>query len=301
MLKLKRNTSDVHFIFQKKTKGEQALHIVMIVILSIWSITFLIPLIWLFTQSVHHSPSYNIHLVLKGKFTLPEVWHFENYIDAFRRLEYNNTNFFGMLFNSVWFIFIGETWCIFWPVMVAYIFAKYNFPTKKPFHSVIIFTMIAPIMGSAGAYYKLIDAFHLYDSGPLFVMVTGVGGFGSGFLIYYGIFKGISWSYAESVFIDGGGNTTAFFSVMLPQAMPAISAMMITALIGYWNTYEQFLMYLPSYPTVATGLYSVSIQNTINRPIYYAGLIISIIPVLIIYACMAESMMKNLTIGGLKG
>ena len=60
-------------------------------------------------------------------------------------------------------------------------------------------------------------------------------------------------------------------------------------------------MYLPSWPTVATGLYSISIQNTIQKPLYYAGLIISIIPVFILYGLMAEKMMKNLSIGGLKG
>ena len=301
MLKMKRKVNDVNFVFQKKTKGETVLHIVMFIVFSIWCLTFLFPLLWLVVQSLHEKNGYWINIVLNGKFTMPEVWHFENYIDAFSMLELKDTNFFGMLFNSLWFIFLAETWCLFWPVMVGYIFAKYDFAGKGPFHALIIFTLTVPIMGTTGAMYKLITLMNLYDTGPLFVIVTGVGGFGSGFLVYLGIFKGISWSYAESVFIDGGGNTTAFFAVMLPQAMPAISAMMVSAMIAHWNEYYQFLMYLPSWPTVATGLYSLSIQNTIQKPIYYAGLVISIIPVLILYGFMAEKMMKNLSIGGLKG
>lgn len=302
----RKKVQDVNFIFQKKTKGEQALHIVMIVILSAWCLTFLFPLLWLLIQSLFDRNSYAIDLILYGKFSLPKVWHFENYLDAFSVLEVETggtkTNFFGMLFNSLWFIAIGETWCLLWPVMVGYIFSKYRFPGRSSLYAVVIFAITVPVIGASGAYYKLIDFFNLYDTGPLFVIITGLGGFESSMLIYYGIFKGISWSYAESVFIDGGGHTRAFFSVMLPQAMPAISAMMVTSLISLWNQYEQFIMYLPSFPTVATGLYYVSLStNDTPQVLYYSGLIISIVPVLIIYALMAEKMMKNLSIGGLKG
>ena len=186
--------------------------------------------------------------------------------------------------------------------MVGYIFSKYQFPGRSSLYAVIIFAITVPVIGASGAYYKLIDFFNLYDTGPLFVIITGLGGFESGMLIYYGIFKGISWSYAESVFIDGGGHTRAFFSVMLPQAMPAISAMMVTGVISAWNTYEQFMYYLPSTPPVALGLYYLSERaRRVGAPIYYAGLMMSCIPVLIIYALMADKMMKNLTIGGLKG
>ena len=84
--------------------------------------------------------------------------------------------------------------------------------------------------------------------------------------------------------------------------MPAISALMVSSLIAYWNEYYQFMIYLPSTPTVATGLYFISFTiDRFGKPLYYAGLIISMIPVLIIYAFMAEKMMTNLSIGGLKG
>jgi len=127
-------------------------------------------------------------------------------------------------------------------------------------------------------------------------------------LIFFGIFKGISWDYAEAVFVDGGGNFTAFLRVMLPQAMPAISAMMVSSFIMHWNEYSQFLLYMPSTPPVAAGLYKVKEFATRSdplgrggKPVYYAGLVMTMIPVLILYGIMAEKMMKNLSIGGLKG
>lgn len=300
--KWRKKVNDTNFIFMKKTPGEKVVHAVAFVFLAAWSLSYIIPLLWLVVQSFHDRNLYNLIRLREGAFAMPDVLQWKNYPDALSMMQYNNVQFVEMLFNSLWYIVIAETWCLFWPVLVGYIFAKYDFKGKGPFYAIIIFSLTIPIAGTTGAFYKLVDVLNLYDTGPIFVIVTGIGGFSSGFLIYYGIFKGISWSYAESVFIDGGGNLTAFLRVMLPQAMPAISAMMVSALIGYWNETYQFMMYLPSTPTVATGLYFISLTiDRFGKPLYYAGLIISMIPVLILYGFMAEKMMKNLSIGGLKG
>ncbi len=293
---------NVTFIFMKKTQGEKIIHAFVFLIFFAYSLTILIPLFWLLTQSFHDKSIYNIIVMKEGSFVIPQQWHFENYIDAFSLMEYNNVNFMGMMVNSLWYILIANTWCLFWPIIVAYMFAKYNFKGKEPFHALIIFTFMVPISGTTGAMIRLIDTFGIYDSGPMFVILTGVNGFTSSFLIYYAIFKGISWDYAESVFIDGGGNFTAFIHVMLPVAVPAIAALMIGSVIGQWNEYMQFMLYMPSTPPVAMGLYFISMTiDRFGKPLYYAGLVISMVPVLILYACMAESMMKNMTIGGLKG
>ena len=297
-----RKTKDTTFVFMKKSKGEKIVHAFVFVFFAIYALTLLTPLFWLIQQSFHPVEGYLDGIGDEGYFAFPKVMEWGNYGKAFTVMEWEDTNMFGMLMNSLWFIVIANTWCIFWPVMVGYIFAKYSFVGKNFIHTVVIFTLTVPVVGVTGAMIKIVTAMGLYDTGPLFVIVTGVGGFSSSFLIYYAIFKGLSWSYAESVFIDGGGDFRAFISVMLPMALPAISAMMVTGVISAWNTYEQFMYYLPSTPPVALGLYYLSERaRRVGAPIYYAGLMMSCIPVLIIYALMADKMMKNLTIGGLKG
>ena len=300
--KASRKAKDTNFIFMKKNTAEKIVHVVVFAVFMLYALSLLYPLLWLVIQSLFEKGEYQLAQLLDGAFALPKTIHLENYLKAFEVMEVDGKNLIVMFFNSAWFIFIAETWCLFWPIMVGYIFAKYSFKGRSVFYTVIIFTLTLPIMGTTGACYRLVDVLNIYDTGPLFVIITGVGGFSSNFLIYYGIFKGISWDYAEAVFIDGGGNFTAFIRVMLPQAMPAISALMVTSLIAFWNEYYQFLMYMPSTPTVATGLYRVRESvDRIGRPIYYAGLVLSMIPVLILYGFMAGKMMKNLSIGGLKG
>lgn len=300
-----KRVKDNNYIFMKKTTGEKIVHAVVFVIFAVYAISLVFPLLWLLVQSFFQydaMPDYNT-TILGNAFALPKEWYFENYSTALSLFQTDSgINLIGMLVNSAWFILLCETWCIFWPIMTGYIFAKYKFRGREIFYAVIIFTLTVPVMGTTAAYYKLIDFLGIYDTGPLFVITTGINGFTSSFLIYYGIFKGISWDYAEAVFVDGGGNFMAFVKVMLPQALPAIAAMMVSSFISHWNEYYQFLMYMPSTPVVAAGLYLMKDnRNQFGMPTYYAALVICTIPVMVVYALMAESMMKNLSIGGLKG
>ena len=289
-------------MLKQRTKGEKILYGIVFAILFIWSLTFILPGIWLVIQSLHDQWGYYVAISFGGPFALPTEPHFENYIKMFTMLDANGVKYFGMLGNTLWYMALALLYCPIWNVVTAYVFSKYRFKGREFLYSLIIFAMVVPIVGTGGARYKLVASMGIYDKGPLYVLATGIGGFGGSFLIMYGIFKNISWSYAEAVFIDGGGHFTAFFKIMLPQALPAISVLLIDGAIDLWNASDAFIMYMPSTPTIATGLYYA--QSSIKRfgyPLYYAGLIVSMIPTITVFACCSDFMMRSLSIGGLKG
>lgn len=299
---MKRRKVKETSILTQRTKIEKVTYAIVFVIFAVYAATLLFPFVWLVINSLEDPVMYNVNVTLYGAFRLPGKPFFSNYLDAFEKMVYNETSFFGMLFNSVWYIALGSTWCVFWPVLTGYVMSKYKFKGREIIHSIAILCLTIPIVGQTSFAYKLYAMLNIYDTGPLFVIITGINGFSSSYLIYCSIFKNLSWSYAESVFIDGGGDITAFVRVMLPQAMPAISAMIVNGAIGLWNEYYSIMMFLPSTPTVAVGLYQVSLSITrFGQPLYYAGLVIATVPLIIVYGCMAGNMMKNLTIGGLKG
>lgn len=301
----KMKKSKENYILTQRSGFEKVIYVIVFILFAIYAFTLIFPFVWLLMQSVCDSEMYELFVTTYGTMKMPTgtyfVW-FDNYKLAFTKMSYQGVSFFEMLFNSLWYMALGLCWCTIWPVITGYILSKYRFKGRNVIYAVAIFTLTVPLVSSQGFSYIMYDFLGIYDTGPLFVIVTGVNGFASSFLVYYGIFKNISWDYAESVFIDGGGNFTAFLRVMLPQALPAIGAMMVSGAIGLWNEYYSIMMYMPSSPTVAVGLYFLS--NNVTRfgmPMYYAGLIISTIPILVLYAVSADKMMKNLSVGGLKG
>ncbi len=304
---MKKNKSkkikDVSLVLTQRSGPEKVVFGIALVIFIAYALTLIIPYVWLFVQSLFEPKSYVLDYV-KGPFRLPEQWHFSNYVVGFTYIQYDNIPFIGMIINSLVYIVVGGGFGLLWPICTGYVFAKYRFKGRELIYSIAIFCMTVPIVGSSGAYFRMIAALNLYDKGPLFDMFTSINtGFGGNFLLMYGIFKSISWSYAEAVFIDGGNDYTVFFRIMLPQALPAISALAITSAIGLWNEYYSIIMYKPSFLTVAAGLYYVQLTGIAREglPIYYACLIITMIPVILLFSLGAEGMMKNLSIGGLKG
>jgi ABC-type glycerol-3-phosphate transport system permease component len=232
----------------------------------------------------------------------PKKLHFENYKIAFDVLEYSRTTFFGMILNSLWFSIGGAFLNVFMHCCTGYVFARYEFKGKKFMLSVAIFTMIIPIVGSLPANYKLICGTLRINNSPLY-LVTMLGGLGSNLMIMMAFFKSLDKSYAEAAFIDGASDWQVFISIMIPMAKGPILAIGIMAVISGWNNYTTPILYLDKMPTLASGLYyfNQAIQYVDNKPAYFAGVIMSMIPALILFTISSDRIMGNVVMGGLKG
>ena len=163
--------------------------------------------------------------------------------------------------------------------------------------------MTIPVIGTTAAMLKMLNFVGVYNT-PLLPVFIGFSGFGFNYLVLRGFFSNLSWSYAESVFVDGGGDLTVFFKIMLPQAFPCLLTLFLMSFITTWNDYQTLLLYMPDYPSLSSGLYLVErslTRDPLGYPTYYAGLVISIIPIIVIFSIFSDTIMANFTVGGLKG
>ena len=157
----------------------------------------------------------------------------------------SDTDFFGLVFNSIWYTFLQAGLACFTPCVTGYVMSKYTFRGRNLIFAIAVGCMVIPIVGASASYMKTIAFFRLYDN-PLYIVVTSLGGFGGSFLVYYGFFKSVSWSYAEAAEIDGAGPFKIFFLVMLPHATPILLTYAITGAIANWNVCDAIILYLPS-------------------------------------------------------
>ena len=303
----KGKSSKNNSILTKRSSATKILFGVVFVIFVLYALSLILPFGFLLLNSLKAPSEYVNDLINGGIFSLPENPLFGNYIDVFKEMKIsdsfgNDINFLSMTFNSVWFTAVTIFGGLAASTLVAYCLAKYNFMLRNVLYGIAIVSMTIPIVGSTGAMFKLSYDLRIYNT-PLYPILTSFGGFGFNFLIMYGFFKNISWSYAEAVFIDGGGHFTAFLKIMLPQVLPAMVTLGIMAFIGAWNDYTTPLLYLPDFPTIASGVYEIQthLKRGGNYPQYFAALVISIIPVMIIFVSFSDTIMQNFTVGGLKG
>ena len=87
------------------------------------------------------------------------------------------------------------------------------------------------------------------------------------------------------------------------MAKSVIVALAVNDFIALWQNYAGIMVYFPSYPTLATGLfaYSARAAYVMDTPTYFAGLLIANAPIFILFLAFNKTMLQNITIGGLKG
>ncbi|MBO7525751.1 MAG: carbohydrate ABC transporter permease [Clostridia bacterium] len=301
---LKRYKASKKSRFRKWSRQEKIILVSTTVIFAIYAITLIYPFVFTFLNALKTPTEF-----YSDPLGLPEEFQWQNFITALE-IEFNGVTLGDMIWNSVWQTLLATVCGLVASTMMAYVTAKYNFKFLKVLYAIGIFSLVIPIIGSTPSMYNLLYT-ELFDvpgltiaDNPAFIWVIWFSGFGFAYLVLYSYFKTISWTYAEAAFIDGAGHFTVFIKIMVPQALPAISSVLIVNAIGFWNDYMTAYLYLPSYPNLALGLYEL--KNNVayipgEMPVYYALMLLSLLPIAVAFIVFQKAIMKNLSTGGLKG
>ena len=135
---------------KRKSTGEIILYSVVSLLFLVIACSYIYILLWaVIAGSKTHSE------IALTPFSLPKEWHFEHFVEVFRLLEVNESNFFDMLFNSVWFSVLGVGLQQYVSISFAYACSKYKFPGSGIFYTVVLFVITLPIYGNSGAMYEL--------------------------------------------------------------------------------------------------------------------------------------------------
>ena len=138
----------------------------------------------------------------------------------------------------------------------------------------------------------------------MFILVGPQTAFSGGiFLMYYGMFKGLSNTYMEAARIDGANDYTVMLKIMFPMAFNMYLAHCVLGFVSCWNSYETFLIWLPGYATLSYGMYDFQYYAALyeaTMPEILAGFVVVMIPTATLYLIAQKGLLKNLTMGGLK-
>lgn len=281
--KIKRSGTDLAFMW------------IMFALFVLYAISLLFPFLWCLMNSFKGMQEffYNVN-------GLPENWYFDNWKNSLTLSIDNNITIPQMYLNSV----ILTVGCTFFSMFscsaTAYVLTKFDFYGKSAIYTAAIVIMMIPTMGSMAAMYRLYNTIGLINT-YTGIFITAMGGFGSGFLLLYGFYRNLSWTYAEAAQIDGAGHFRIYFGIMLPMAVPALTAVGILTGIGFWNDYFTVYMYAPGKANIAYGIQRISSEAGADLPQVFAAMMLSVIPVLMVFACFQKTIMQNTAVGGVKG
>lgn len=281
--------------------------LVFYIVIIIYVLSMMIPCFWMILSTFKDRFEFR-----SNRFGWPENFTLQNYASVFSKMYITITPKGGgiefvympkLMINGLLFAVCGVGAALCTQILVAYGCAKYKSLVGKILYGFAIVTMILPLVGTMPARLLLYKNLGLYDN--FFGIILGSAGWGgSNFLILHATFKGINDEYREAAFIDGASHARVLFTIMLPMIKTTILALFILGFIGSWNDYQTPMVYLPSMPTIAYGLFrfrysSDSLVSAI--PMQITGCVVVMLPIMVLFVIFRNKIMGNLALGGIKG
>ena len=282
-------------------------NIIVTIALSIGAIVMLLPFLWMVLTTF--KPSNEIY----GSAALfPQKWTGQGYIDMWKtsnRIMYNRVqgaaflqSFLSSILTTVPVVAVQIVVSAF----AAYAFAKLHFVGKNVIFLVLLSTMMIPfavvMLPQAWLYGKM----GLIKTGPLAVIVPKFFGSIGTVCFLRAFFAGIPDSITEAARLDGAGYTRTFVSVLLPLVMPAIATQAILSFMGNWNDFLGPLLYITNrkwytLPLLVNALNNSGDSNPATVPLTLAGSLLSLVPVLIVFAAFQKKIVGSIVFAAVKG
>ena len=280
---------------KKRLKATSISRVIVCTVLSIWCFTIVFGLVWAFIASLNTHDE-----LMMNPMKFPSELKFKNYLEAFTVLKTGGTALGDMMFNSVWFAFGTTVVSMATVTMAGYALGNFKFHGRNIIFAGIIVVSMIPVYGTGSATLIMFMDLGMYDS-PLIVL-SAASMLSGNTLIIMTFFQALSPAYEEAAKMDGAGYWTVFLKIHVPMMWPSISAITLLTLIGGWNNVDTPLYYLPSFPTLATGLYKYEVTSkfNMNKPVFFAGIVMCALPPIIVFGIFKDKLMTNVTIGGVK-
>ncbi|MBI3318992.1 MAG: carbohydrate ABC transporter permease [Candidatus Omnitrophica bacterium] len=260
----------------------------------------LFPLLWMISSSLKTQTT-----VFSDFSPIPVPAHVENYVLAWTKGR------FGIYFlNSLFYTATIVLGVLALSSLAAYAFSRFRFRGSDVLHKLLLSTMLVPVPGAFVALYLLLTQLRLIDQGTGqvlprlgYILPQMNAAVPFGIFILKPFFDAVPKELEESAKVDGCGPLAVFWHIMLPLAGPALAVVALTTTLAAWN--EFLLGYLVfsrhELMPLQRGLLAFHGAHLTDYPLLMAGMVITVVPVVLIYLVMQRHIIQGITAGALKG
>ncbi len=261
-------------------------------ILTVMSVVILAPIMWTISTSLRSGVD---------SFTVPPKWlptdlAFENYVKVFETVP-----FARQILNSAiitWGTVLGQ---LITAALAGYAFARLEFKGRDLLFWIVLATMMIPIQATVIPVFILIRNLGLYDTYWSLILPATPTAFGAFLLRQY--YMTIPIELEESALIDGANQWQLFRRIYLPLVKPGLAVLAILSFNFHWNEFFRPLIFLQheNYP-ITIGIFQLQgYMMTGSISVVLAGVVVSLIPVIIIFLIGQRYLIEGIMRGAIKG
>ena len=229
-------------------------------------------------------------------------------------LVFKNPNILRGFANTVMLVVAGTALGVLMTMLAAFVVTRKYFKPRSIMMKLIMVTMF--FSGGMIPTYFVVRNLGLYNSFWAMVLPSAMGTYY--LIILRTFFQGIPDSLEESAVLDGAGDLRVLFQIYMPLSTPALAVITLHYAVNYWNEWYPALLYIRDrslYP-LQMFLREVLIQNDTNRAdsavmrlsesytrelVKYCTVVVSTVPILVVYPFLQKYFVKGMMIGAVKG
>lgn len=265
-------------------------------ILGSFSMSVLFALAWALIMSLRP----NRELFTYGAWALPKVWAWQNYVDAWRQMRVG-----AYFLNTALYSVVGTLGAVLLAACTAYVLARIKFRGQTFIYYLFLVSLMIPAYLAMVPRYFLMKSLGLVDTYLVIFLLSWTSGLSFNMFLLINFFETLPTELEEAAFIDGANAWQIFWRVMFPLARPGVVTVAIFTFMGQWNNFMTPLIYLrdPSKYPLALGLQILSFNASYSatHTKLFAGMIIFMVPIVIMYLILKDRITEGLTVGALKG
>lgn len=277
---------------KKNTNKKNVGQIVIYVSFTALLILFLVPFFLVLLNSFKGNKE-----IILDPLAFPEKWNFAGYIKAFESMNYLQT-----FKNSLFITVLSIVLIVLLAVMCAYFFARNNWKINNILFMIMVASMIIPFQTIMIPIVRNFSAINAVDN-IFMVVVFYIGAHISmAVFMFQGFIKNIPVELDEAATIDGCSDFQILFKIIFPLLKPIISTVAVLDILAIWNDFllPYILLQDNQLKTLPLMTYSFFGQYSVDYSLVCSGLVMSILPVIIIYAFMQRQIIDGVVAGAIK-
>lgn len=236
---------------------------------------------------------------IKTPFALPTTFRLENF-----RVAVDRMNFWTALKNTAVITVSAVVLNTLISSMCGYLFARKKWKINKIFFMAFLASMVAPFQVYMIPQVKIFAGQLGFSNSLAIVSYIAIGlNIPFAVFLYNGFIEGIPTELDEAARIDGCSFTGTFFRIILPLLKPIIITVTVFVAMGVWNDYLMSSLFLTKQETktLAIAIKTFLTNHSAEYAPMMAGLLLSIIPVLIFYLAGQKYIIEGVVAGSVKG
>jgi len=227
----------------------------------------------------------------------PDPARFSNYVDAFEKM-----NYLRGFANTLLITVLSVLAIILFSSMTGYLFVRFDWKVNKVLFFVMLAAMTVPFQVIMIPLVMIYGNLGLLDSKAILIFMYMGFGVPLGVFTFHGFIKGISYELEESSFIDGSSRIRTFFQIVFPLLRPVVVTLVVLDVLWVWNDYllPSLVLLSPANRTLPLSTYAFFSTYSVDYGPLMAGLIMTIIPILVLYVILQDHVIKGISEGALK-